>query len=318
MYLLNNHITTTNMNLPIKPRILASSTSWTGIRIDTFLVSVPTCKLAELRTHRLQSQTDELLLGIGDNNKDISMSANSSRAIPVDKVRDMCLTNPYVPMFTLNQKGMSGMQADTDTSERMRNTWTGLCMTMNIAHGDMQHLGMHKQDLNLIWHPYAWSVCVLTADQYAWADFFKQRCKDDVYPAIRHIAELMQEEYNNTTPEYLEEGEWHLPFVDVKKDTTVDLLRLAKSASCCARISYANDKEEDITVHTGRHDKCLDEKHSGVFEHQNRVPTRDEVEYGQLNGETYRTTNTGECIVITGKYHSNIKGWIQYRKVLGL
>jgi hypothetical protein len=177
---------------------------------------------------------------------------------------------------------------------------------------------MHKQDLNLIWHPYAWSVCVLTADQYAWADFFKQRCKDDVYPAIRHIAELMQVLYNNTIPHYLEQGEWHLPFVsNIDPKTTVIELLLAKSASCCARISYANDKEEGIEVHVRRHDDCRDSKHSGVFEHQLRVPTEDELYL--LDGERYEIhSTTGELFILTGKYHSNIKGWIQYRKVLGL
>jgi hypothetical protein len=189
-----------------------------------------------------------------------------------------------------------------------------------MIHEHMKTTNMHKQDLNLIWHPYAWSVCVLTADQYAWADFFRQRCKDDVYPAIRHIAELMKLEYDSTTPEYLKEGEWHLPFIDDFSDYSMISDALAKSASCCARISYANDKEEDIKVHTGRHDKCLDEKHSGVFEHQNRVPTRPEVVAGMLDGESYMDTELmeGDLIMSVGSYYSNIKGWIQYRKVLGL
>lgn len=76
----------------------------TGIRLTTFLIEIPTCLLAELRTHRLLRWSDT----------DFSINANSDRAIPINKKIELVKEKPYIPIVTLKNKGMSGIEENID------------------------------------------------------------------------------------------------------------------------------------------------------------------------------------------------------------
>jgi hypothetical protein len=320
------------MKLPFAIRIWKSKSKLTGISVATFLIPFPTVKLAEIRTHRLQSQTDDLILGLGENNKDLSMNANSSRAIPVEKVIQICSEGKgFEPMWTKNQKGMSGeeLSSESDEYQCALDNWDYAQSAAINSVLEMQSIGIHKQDANLLLHPFSWSAVVITADAIGWYDFFKQRCKEDVYPAVQFIAREMQQLWDNTEAAELEEGEWHIPFCD--EHNVTDILpgfltleeRLMVSASCCARISYNNLKGETLEAHQKRAQWCFDNGHLSVAEHQLRAPTKYElldggyfnIEYGMY--QVSLDKSVPPAIGHTkGKYVSNIQGWIQYRKIL--
>lgn len=105
---------------------------------------------------------------------------------------------------------------------------------------------------------------------------------------IQLIAEMMFNEYSNSTPVALKKGEWHMPFgelgdipnindVGVKIDTirfklieldSITSFKLKVATARAARISYLNfegkiDYQKDINLH----DKLLEDRHHSPFEH---------------------------------------------------
>src|SRR5574343_1403417 len=98
------------MNLPNKPKVLAATYNPVSkTKMISFLVDFPTVLLAELRTHRILTQGSlyehsELV--------DFNLSANSARAIPHNKYLQKVIDNPFIPVWTKQQKGMSGEQIE--------------------------------------------------------------------------------------------------------------------------------------------------------------------------------------------------------------
>lgn len=294
-----------------KPKITADSyASTTRIRATSFLTAVPTCKLAELRTHRSLIQTDDVL-GVGGSESRLSLNANSSRAIPVDRIAEMCKESPYEPLWTLNQPGMSGKPADDANGFKASWFWQEYLDEALRLYEGLKEYNIHKQDANLLFHPFAWTVCVITGDELAWKHFFKLRTDKNVYPAIRDLAIQMQDLYGSSTPAILQPGEWHIPFAD-QTDSTELNDKLLVSASCCARISYANEQSEPLEKHLERARKCLALGHQ-VFEHQLMCPYPSHLQH---MGVSYIGYGDGTYIPTKGKYFSNVSGFVQLRKLI--
>ena len=141
---------------------------------------------------------------------------------------------------------------------------------------------------------------------------------------IQALAEAMWDAYNESKPNQLFDGDWHIPFgdkIDVEKlkelenkYQTKDRTRLAIKVCVarCARLSYAThdgkiDYEKDITLH----DQLLSAKHASPFEHCCRVLT--EEEYNTLGKIVLHSEN--EYIFEKG-WVDNFKGFISYRRIL--
>lgn len=175
------------MNLPNKPRVLASTYNpVSNTKMISFLVDFPTVLLAELRTHRILTQGSlyehsELV--------DFSCSANSARAIPTNKYLDKVLENPFVPIWTKQQKGMSGELCDEDTIKRCTQQWLQTLKGVKVGRGSNRtqiekgvinrydsliDLGIHKQNANRLLSPFAYTTCIITGTE--WENFFKLRC----------------------------------------------------------------------------------------------------------------------------------------------
>lgn len=89
-------------------------------RMISFLVDFPTCLLAELRTHRILTQGslyEHMELD------DFNMSANSARAIPSNKYLQKVLDNPFIPIWTKQQKGMSGKSLPLEIKSKANEYW---------------------------------------------------------------------------------------------------------------------------------------------------------------------------------------------------
>ena len=131
---------------------------------------------------------------------------------------------------------------------------------------------------------------------------------------IMDLAEKIYDAMNESTPEQLEAGEWHIPFssnfdMGYFADTTngIDYASMVKvSTAMAARTSYTvvgDEKEVDYEKMIGLHDRLIGQNppHSSPMEHCARAMS-DEEYYG-IEG-----VGKGWC--------RNYKGFIQYRHLI--
>jgi thymidylate synthase ThyX len=272
------------MNLPFEPRVLEDSIADMGTgtleRLTTFLVPFPTVKLAELRTHRTIVQTESEEFSLSSSENYLSMNANSSRAIPLERQIKQVEEMPFEPIWTMNQKGMSGKEAPKQMADRASQQWHSARAFALTRAKALLDLGIHKQDAALLLNPFSWTVCLLTASDKEWIHFFNLRCDDNVYPAVRVIAEKMRDAMGKSTPRETKWMEWHLAFsneanrvllncpIPVSDTTQKNVLRVI-SMSMCAMISYdTHQRQDSILKHVVRAIMLIESGHWSTAEHQ--------------------------------------------------
>lgn len=250
----------------ITVQILKDSITENGSRVTTFELEYPRYILAELNTHRV-----------------FSRNSASSRAIPLDKMIDSILTTNNIPMWTENKSGMQGEAIqDINLLKQCNSIWFSARLQA-IKHAKQLHsLGVHKQNFNRLLEPFQTMKTILTATEFD--NFFKLRCHKDAMPEIRVLAELMRDEYNNSTPKLLKVDEWHLPYIE--DDCDLDLKTQKRiSVSCCAQVSYRKldtTPEKALNIY----DKLVsgDIIHGSAFEHVCRPLEANEKQVGNLIG----------------------------------
>lgn len=336
----------------MKTRILADSTSWVNNRLTTFICEVPTVKLAEIRTHRLFSQFEAEYIETASNDTSLSMNANSSRAIPIEDQIEM-LDKPFRPHWTSSKTGMQGPAIRSGrVLHGLGTLWNGAVISAANKVRQIAKAGVHKQHCSLLLNPFTYTTVILTGDQAAWDSFFELRCpkyvvadnvfkskmelkkaipqmehveNDDidglntsmVFPAIQRLAEKMYNLYIMSEPEYLEEGQWHIASTvkyPVDTDTAVKI-----SVSQMALISYDNqDLTQTLEKHLNRYDRLVKNKHWSTAEHQYKVPSTEDLVSFFGEGYVIHRLSDGTAIAShrRGKYISNVKGWIQLRKMI--
>lgn len=227
------------MKLPNNPRVLASTyNTVSNTKMISFLVDFPTVLLAELRTHRILTQGSlyehsELV--------DFNLSANSARAIPHNKYLQKVLDNPFIPIWTKQQKGMNGELLE---SSYLNNIWyQGLEEQVLYYHALLKE-NAHKQNANRLLAPFAYTTCIISGTE--WDNFFELRCpkiyhegtkkyyksikewnkvdkdikwnknclshpenKSTAQPEFQVIAEMLYDLYQETE---WRESEYHIPF----------------------------------------------------------------------------------------------------------
>jgi hypothetical protein len=304
-------------------RVEKHSVSPEGIELATFVITFPRSVLAEVVTHRVVSDNwgeFECSWCERTTTKDISKNSASSRAIPFSKMLEKVTTDPYVPSWTLNQKGMQGGHVDDETTvAKANNVWLSARYQMVKYAKELADLGIHKQDCNRLLEPWGWVTQVITSSR--WDNFFALRCHKAAHPAFQKIARMMFLARRKSTPRPLHYGEWHLPFVkdedsagfawhpgygnvyNANEPGIPDLIKY--SVARCAWVSYENhDKDASPDAHLNTWNRLFAELpiHASPCEHQaTPYPTQ---EYGRnLNGNFT-------------KWRSNLTGWVQARKLL--
>lgn len=276
----------------IKADIVCDSIASSGVRLTTFVLTYPRFIHAEFMTHRV-----------------FSRNASSSRAIPVKKSIQMVRDNPVIPLaFTKNQKGMQGGEAlDGEAHKAAVAAWLeGRDRAVEIAE-KLADLEVHKQYANRVLEPYATITVVCTATD--WDNFFALRCHSAAQPEIQVLATLMWEAYSLATPDELDDGDWHRPFIKTEDKKSAlhyvnydnlsysyDEVILKQSVARCARVSYLNHdgtsttEDQDIQLY----DRLLGSAplHASPAEHQAMA--------------------CGDPNVRSG----NFRGWVQFRKTL--
>ena len=228
--------------------LLAHSAAPSGHELVTFLLPrLPKPLFGQLAKHRM-----------------LSMSAASSRAVPLEKLIQELLEDGYVPTWTAKQSGMGG-QAITDTRT------TGQLETVWRLHRDdainaalrLHRIGGAKEVCNRLLEPFARLPVVVTGTE--WENFYRLRTHEGAQADLRQTALEMQRLVLESTPKALRWGEWHVPFA---RELPLDDA-LASSAAACARCSYMNhggefslEKDRALAL------KLVRDHHMTPFEHQ--------------------------------------------------
>lgn len=263
-----------------------------NISIVTLQYSAPRSILAEINTHRA-----------------FSRNARSSRAVPVPKILEEVVNNPFIPLVW--GKNQPGMQADVlmtpEEQARAVMVWLQARDDAVKRAAKLMEFGAHKQIINRLLEPWMWVHGVITSTEFS--NFYHLRRHPAAEPHFKILADHIHQAIVNSRPEYIRPGSqnmWHLPYVtqDEMMGYSVDDLQMI-SAARCARVSYAPhdgsriDPDRDIEV---ARTKLLKGRpiHASPFEHQARPDYRYEV-----SGH-WREPD----------FHGNFVGWVQLRKLL--
>lgn len=251
----------------ITAKIIKDSISHANIRVTTFELEYPRYIHSELLTHRV-----------------FSRNCASSRAIPIEKQIELCLSNPVKPEFTMHAKGMSGEPADRETRKEAQKIWDLACSQMIAFAEELYNLGIHKQNVNRLLEPFQHMKTILTGTDFD--NFFNLRLDGVAQPEIYLLASKMKDAMDNSIPEILDADMWHLPYIE-KDDFNGETLETIKkiSVACCAQVSYRKldtSKETALRIY----DKLINsgKLHASPFEHICRPNYAGETQKGNLRG----------------------------------
>lgn len=276
-------------------KIVLDSVTEANDRLTTMEVTFPRMVLAEFNTHRA-----------------FSRNSASSRAIPFKKQLERIRKDPFVPVhWGANQAGMQAHEELSPLRQKIaRFTWLLLCRIVILFARFLNWLGLHKQVVNRLLEPFMWHTVVVTATE--WSNFFALRANPDAQPEIRVIAEMMKKLYENSQPEVLTAGEWHLPFIQPEeRDGIFEHSEEARkiSAARCARVSYlTHDGKRDLAADLKLYDRLVSGGHMSPLEHvatpnctRQLVPS-ERVGRGNMGWQ--------------GQWAGNFHGWDQLRKLI--
>ncbi len=292
-------------NNQVSAKIIADSTA-NGKRITTWELEYPRFIHSELMTHRM-----------------FSRNAASSRAIPVKKMMEQVLNDPAMPIhWGVNQ---SGMQAKEEMSGWRKSTavwaWKRAAKAAVKPAKLLQKLGLHKQIVNRVLEPFQRMKTVVTATE--WNNWYYLRDHADAQPEIMELAKLMSRTLEESSPRELQEGEWHVPYVDFRVGGTyfsggiqVSLEQALRiSSSCCAQVSYRL-LDESVEKAEKIYDQLVSMKpvHASPFEHQ-ATPLGVYRANPPLPASFWPEGVTH--VDKKGDFWSgNFKGWIQHRQLI--
>lgn len=306
--------------MTISAKVIKDSISPQGVRITTLELEYPRIVHAELMTHRV-----------------FSRNSASSRAIPVSKVIEMVEQNPAMPVhWGKNQAGMQAKEElDTLNKESVRQLWLEAAKQAVSIARVMVECKTHKQIVNRILEPFQHMKVVLTSTE--WNNWDWLRAHTDADPTINALASATIVARNDSVPQELNYGEWHLPYIwsyrnkngkllygveeysvileEIGNQTVVNELTLEQarmiSASACAQVSYRKsdnslEKAEDIYKKLIESEPC----HASPVEH---IATPAKVNDTTLNifekGITHRDKDDN-------LWSGNLRGWIQFRQLI--
>lgn len=261
--------------MTISAKIIADSINSEGVRLTTMQLRYPRFIHAEFMTHRV-----------------FSRNASSSRAIPVKRLIDDVLNDTAMPIhWGKNQPGMQAREEhealvdvwyrDEGYAKRFRDeAWfEARDKAIDIARS-FDAAGYHKQIVNRLLEPFSHINVVVTATD--WDNFYELRRHPDAQPEIKALADAMWEAQQASTPEFLRDGKWHLPYVDVSDFILPDNPKLIDvpsalkvSVARCARVSYLthDGKKPDIDSDLALYDRLVGSVplHASPAEHQARA-----------------------------------------------
>lgn len=128
---------------------------------------------------------------------------------------------------------------------------------------------------------------------------------------MQALAEAMWDAYNKSTPVFLRENQWHIPYREnIDRDNIDDVIKIATAR--CARLSYMTfDNEIDYEKDIKLHDKLIENGHLSPLEHICQCLTEEEY---QASTKTIGFYN-GRIILEEG-WCGNLRGFKSYRYII--
>lgn len=254
----------------IYAKVVADSVTGKGQRLTTMEVGMHRFVLAEFNTHRA-----------------FSRNSASSRAIPVKKQTEKIVMSPAMPVeWGVNKSGMQADEVlDEQTARRAERIWKQAALNAVESARQLEELGVHKQVTNRILEPFMWHKVIVSSTE--WQNFFDQRCSPLAQPEMRLVAEAMRDAYNNSVPNLIFTGEFHLPYLEKSEEHYDHSLKIYTSVARCARVSYLNHNNKKSTLDDfGLYQKLVsaDPQHLSPLEHI-ATPIRDGLDVsGNFDG----------------------------------
>ncbi len=278
-------------------KVIADSIGPSGKRITTWEATYWRGIHSEILTHRM-----------------LSRSSASSRAIPVEKMIQRVLDDPFIPEHI--GKNQKGMQAEEQLPERARvaavDTWLR-ARDAAVEHArHMLELGVHKQIANRLLEPWMWITVIITATELN--NFYALRCHPAAEPHFQQLAYGMRDTQRASTPVPLVAGSWHRPYIDYVEDYAAviglerdgaqrtdaekvhDVVAAGEllnkiSVGRCARVSYlTHDGRRDIREDIALHDRLVvqEPRHAAPGEHVAQALATDERCANLFGWRSYR------------------------------
>jgi hypothetical protein len=196
---------------------------------------------------------------------DFSFSVSSARAIPFIKLIEEVESDALraAPLFWgAEQKGMSpGDELDEEAKQVAQLWWKRAALdAAKNARSMARAQGLddafpwqipHKSIVNRIIEPYIHVNCLTTGTEKGWLNFFGLRLDKNADPTLQILAQRAWQIWNESIPNKLEPGQWHLPYIDDEDRDYISIhditqrdfdaqLKTARmvSAARCARLSY--------------------------------------------------------------------------------
>ena len=252
-------------------------------RLTTLVCRFPRCILAEVNTHRV-----------------FSRNSASSRARAVKVTIAAVMEDPYIPLFTMNAKGMGGGFATPEVRRRAVEKWlaardSAVMSELALLMGDLlpadadvrdykelldlyyeqsyqaeepdpRAISVHKQNANRLIEPFMWHEALITSCY--WENFLRLRIDEAAQPEIHALAVLVREALRASEPQ----ARWaHAAFVDDMPAPAAGedavMAAMADSASECARISYKDRSKQAVRKGSDLGQRLLAQGHLSPFEH---------------------------------------------------
>jgi hypothetical protein len=228
--------------------------------IRTFqLEGFPKYLLAQVGTHRIISEDVEIECMMKFPRRDLSSNAESSRARPVGSVIEQVMTDPVIPIWTQNQRGMVGGELSPAAIDRATTESLKMRDQMVTFVQYLISIGVHKQDANRYLEPWMKVALIVTGTE--WDNFYTLRDHPHAQPEFQEFASEMHRLDETTAATPLQLGGWYKPWTQ---------FNIAANTCKAASISYANhakDRSDDDFLRI--HDDLInaDPLHASPLEH---------------------------------------------------
>lgn len=324
----------------IEAEIVADSINQQGDRLTSLVLTYPRIIHAEMMTHRMFSRNASSSRAVPVKKMIESVRNNTFCPIEFQKAHKGMQGSEYF--------------VGSDKQDYI-NLWLESAELALEQAEKMDKKGISKQIINRILEPYQYYTVLITGSQESWDNFFELRnpvyeTEIGVFKSKRdalisyaeggvmanlpttdlewmqvnkgqaeiHIMDLSEKIYNamnESTPEQLNPGEWHIPMLSEEdKELPIDLqLKYAVGVHANTSYTVVGDGRKLTLPHAIKiHDKCKEEVHSSVFEHCARAMS-DEEYVKFRKGETFEDTSVD---ISSLGWCNNFKGFIQYRYLI--
>lgn len=181
----------------------------------------------------------------------IMSNSSSNRAIPFKKMVEAEFFIP--PDIRKEAKGMQGFSS-LDSAEEIifeEEISSIRKVVVNKLLDIQSKLNVHKQTLNRYIAPWSMQKKIMTGTRESWIGVLALRDHKDADPSVQIWANEIRKLIDNSVPENLKYGEWHLPYITLEERDDLVIEQILKISSArCARTSYRLFDGDVASYHT--------------------------------------------------------------------